>query len=98
MPVEGEVTPVGSLPGLVLPKSVFERLKVGRGDRLNVPATPTGIVPTPLNPEVKAQLRAMDEAFGERGASRSGLSARRTFPSSMATSAPPFLPASASRS
>lgn len=65
MSVEVKVTQVGSSLGVVLPKSLLERLKVGKGDHLHVVETPTGLVLTPLDPEVQAQLQAMDEVIVE---------------------------------
>jgi putative addiction module antidote len=65
MTVELKVTQVGSSLGVALPKSILERLKVGKGDHLHVIETPTGIVLTPLDPEVQDQLKAMDEVIGE---------------------------------
>ncbi|MGO4386877.1 AbrB/MazE/SpoVT family DNA-binding domain-containing protein [Microvirga sp. 2YAF29] len=65
MSVEVKVTQVGSSLGVVLPKSVLERLKVGKGDHLHVVETPSGIVLTPLDPEIQEQLRAMDEVIVE---------------------------------
>jgi putative addiction module antidote len=61
--IEVKVTQVGSSLGVVLPKYVLERLKVGKGDHLHVIETPTGIVLTPLDPAVQEQIRAMDEVF-----------------------------------
>jgi hypothetical protein len=40
-------------------------LKVGEGDHLHVVETPTGIVLTPLDPEMQEQLKAMDEVIVE---------------------------------
>ncbi|MDF2813339.1 MAG: transcriptional regulator [Microvirga sp.] len=65
MSVEVKVTQVGSSLGVVLPKSLLERLKVGKGDHLHVVETPTGLVLTPLDPEVQAQLQAMDKVIVE---------------------------------
>jgi putative addiction module antidote len=65
MSVEVKVTQVGSSLGVILPKSLLERLKVGKGDHLHVVETPTGLVLTPLDPEVQAQLQAMDEVIVE---------------------------------
>lgn len=63
MSTEVKVTQIGSSLGVVLPKAVLERLKVGRGDRLHVVETPTGIVLTPLDPDIQEQLKAMDEVI-----------------------------------
>jgi len=65
MSVEVKVIQVGSSLGVVLPRSVLDRLKVGRGDHLHVVETPTGIVLTPLDPGMQEQLRAMDEVIVE---------------------------------
>ena len=65
MSVEVKVTQVGSSLGVVLPKYLLERLKVAKGDHLHVVETPTGIILTPLDPEVQEQLRAMDEVIVE---------------------------------
>jgi hypothetical protein len=40
-------------------------LRVGEGDHLHVVETPTGIVLTPLDPEMQEQLKAMDEVIVE---------------------------------
>ncbi|WP_201830061.1 AbrB/MazE/SpoVT family DNA-binding domain-containing protein [Microvirga zambiensis] len=65
MTVEVKVTQVGSSLGVVLPRSVLERLKVGKGDHLHVVETATGIILTPLDPEVQEQLKTMDEVIVE---------------------------------
>jgi len=65
MSIELKVTQVGSSLGVVLPKQILDRLKVGKGDHLHVVETPTGIVLTPLDPEMQEQLKAMDEVIVE---------------------------------
>jgi putative addiction module antidote len=65
MSVELKVTQVGSSLGVALPKQILERLKVSKGDHLHVVETPTGIILTPLDPEMQEQLRAMDEVIVE---------------------------------
>lgn len=65
MAVEVKVTQVGSSLGVVLPKYLLERLKIGKGDQLHIVETPTGILLTPLDPKVQEQIRAMDEVFVE---------------------------------
>jgi putative addiction module antidote len=65
MAVEVKITQVGSSLGVVLPRSVLERLKVGKGDHLHVVETPSGFILTPLDPKVQAQLRLMDEVVVE---------------------------------
>jgi putative addiction module antidote len=65
MTVEVKVIQVGSSLGVVLPKSVLERLKVGKGDHLHVIETSAGIVLTPLDPDTQEQLKVMDEVIVE---------------------------------
>jgi putative addiction module antidote len=50
-----KVTTVGSSVGVVLPKEILAKLRVGKGDMLSVSETPDGI-----------ELRAYDEEFAEQ--------------------------------
>ena len=50
-----KVTTVGSSVGVVLPKEILAKLRVGKGDILSVSETPDGI-----------ELRAYDEEFAEQ--------------------------------
>jgi putative addiction module antidote len=65
MSVEVKITQVGSSLGVVLPRSVLDRLRVDKGDHLHIIETPSGFVLTPLDPKVQAQLRLMDEVIVE---------------------------------
>ena len=49
------MTTVGSSTGIVLPKEVLERLRIGKGDTLFMTETPDGI-----------ELRPYDEGFAEQ--------------------------------
>ena len=49
-----KITTVGSSAGVVLPKEILAKLRVGKGDMLSVTETPDGI-----------ELRAYDEEFAE---------------------------------
>ncbi|MGB7070783.1 MAG: AbrB/MazE/SpoVT family DNA-binding domain-containing protein [Pyrinomonadaceae bacterium] len=49
-----KITTVGNSAGIVLPKEILERLRVGKGDSLFVTETPDGI-----------ELRPYDEEFAE---------------------------------
>ena len=53
------VTAVGNSAGVILPKEILERLRVGKGDILFVVESPNGIELTPYDPAFAAQ---MDEA------------------------------------
>jgi putative addiction module antidote len=48
---------VGNSVGVVLPRDVLSRLKVGEGDVLHVVETKDGIILTPLDPLVAEQMR-----------------------------------------
>lgn len=48
---------IGNSVGVVLPREVLARLKVGEGDVLHVIETKDGIMLTPLDPEVAEQVR-----------------------------------------
>ncbi len=49
-----KITTVGNSVGVVLPREILERLRVGKGDSLFVTETPDGV-----------ELRAFDEEFAE---------------------------------
>ena len=49
-----KITTVGNSVGVVLPREILERLRVGKGDSLFVTQTPDGV-----------ELRAFDEEFAE---------------------------------
>ncbi len=50
-----KITTVGNSVGIVLPRDILERLRVGKGDMLCATETPDGI-----------ELRAYDEEFNEQ--------------------------------
>ena len=49
-----KITTVGNAVGVVLPREILERLRVGKGDSLFVTETPDGV-----------ELRAFDDEFAE---------------------------------
>jgi putative addiction module antidote len=53
-----KVTTVGSSAGVVLPKEVLARLKVGKGDLLYVTETPGGIELSPYDPSFEQEMQA----------------------------------------
>jgi putative addiction module antidote len=60
-----KVTTVGNSAGIVLPRDVLDRLRVGKGDVLYVLETPNGIELTAYNPEVAAQMEAAERVMRE---------------------------------
>jgi len=53
-----KITTIGTSLGVVLPKEMLARLKVGKGDTLHVIETPDGYILTPYDPAIKEQLEA----------------------------------------
>ena len=51
-----KLTAVGTSTGVVIPKEMLNRLKLGRGDKLFVVETPSGYLLTPYDPDVERQL------------------------------------------
>lgn len=60
-----KLTTVGNSTGIVLPKEILERLRVGKGDSLNVIETPRGIELTPYDPEFAAQMEIAEQVMRE---------------------------------
>ena len=60
-----KLTAVGTSTGLVIPKEMLQRMKVGRGDFLFVAETAAGYHLTPYDPEIAAQVEAGRAAIKE---------------------------------
>jgi len=56
-----KLTTIGNSTGVVLPKEVLAKLRVGKGDRLYVSETPNGIELTPFDPDFAAQMDMAEE-------------------------------------
>ena len=61
-----KLTAIGNSTGVILPKEVLERLRVGRGDELQVLETPNGIELTPFDPEFAEQMEAAEKVMRRR--------------------------------
>jgi len=59
------ITTVGNSVGIVLPKEILEKLRVGKGDTLHVMETPGGIELTPYDPEFAGQMEAAERVMRE---------------------------------
>jgi putative addiction module antidote len=53
-----KLTQVGNSVGVILPKDLLVRLRVGKGDTVYVTETAEGVVLTPYDPSVAAQVEA----------------------------------------
>ncbi len=61
-----KVSAIGNSTGVILPKDVLERLRVGRGDELMVRETPDGIVLSPYDPELARQMEVAEKIMRTR--------------------------------
>jgi len=59
------VRSVGNSLGVVLPKELIARLRVGKGDRLFVQETASSIQLTPYDPEFERQMEAATQVMRE---------------------------------
>lgn len=55
------LTTVGNSVGIVLPKEILAKLRVGKGDELYITETPNGIELTPYNPNFALQMDLAEE-------------------------------------
>lgn len=61
-----KVTTVGNSVGIVLPKEMLERLRINKGDVLQVTETPKGVELTPYNEEFAQQLDVAEKVMRKR--------------------------------
>jgi putative addiction module antidote len=60
-----KITTVGSSTGVILPKHVLEKLRVGKGDMLCLTETPDGFKITPYDKEFAEQMEAAEKVMRE---------------------------------
>jgi putative addiction module antidote len=60
-----KITTVGSSAGVILPKHVLEKLRVGKGDMLCLTETPDGFKITPYNKDFAEQMDAAEKVMRE---------------------------------
>lgn len=60
-----KLTTIGNSTGVVLPKEILQRLRVGPGDMLYVLETPNGIELIPFNPDLAAQMEVTERVMRE---------------------------------
>jgi putative addiction module antidote len=51
-----KLTQIGNSVGLILPKEILARLKLGKGDSVFITDAPGGVTLTPYDPELNEQL------------------------------------------
>jgi putative addiction module antidote len=60
-----KLTTIGNSVGVVLPKDLLARLRVGKGDTLYAVETPNGVELTPYDPDFAAQMEAAEAIMRE---------------------------------
>lgn len=60
-----KLTAIGNSTGLILPKEILERMRVGRGDEAFLLETANGYELTPFDPDFAAQLDVAEEVMRE---------------------------------
>ncbi len=60
-----KLTRIGNSTGVILPREILDRLRVGKGDVLSVVETPDGFELTPYDPEFAAQMEVAERVMRE---------------------------------
>ena len=60
-----KITTVGNSTGIVLPKELLTRLRIGKGDALYATELPDGIKLSPFNPELAGQMEVAEKIMRE---------------------------------
>jgi putative addiction module antidote len=61
-----KITQIGNSLGVILPKEILSRLKVGKGDNLFLTDAPGGVMLTPYSEEFEAQMTAARAIMKQR--------------------------------
>lgn len=60
-----KITSIGNSAGVILPKEVLEKLRVGKGDTLFLSETPTGFVVSALDEKIQRQMEVAEQVMRE---------------------------------
>jgi len=63
--IKVKLTTVGNSVGIVLPREVLTRLRIGKGDVLSVVETARGVELSPYDPEFERQMDLAEEIMRE---------------------------------
>ena len=58
-----KITCVGNSAGVILPKEVLEKLRVGKGDTLFFTETPMGFQVSPLDEKIQRQMAVAEQVM-----------------------------------
>ena len=61
-----KITQIGNSLGVILPKDILARMKLGKGDSLFVTETPDGVALTPYSEVFDTQMTAAREIMKKR--------------------------------
>ncbi|ACD60290.1 AbrB/MazE/SpoVT family DNA-binding domain-containing protein [Xanthomonas oryzae] len=61
-----KITAIGNSAGVILPKELLARLRLGKGDVLYALETPDGIKLTAFDPTLAAQMDVAEQVMRER--------------------------------
>lgn len=61
-----KITAIGNSAGVILPKELLARLRVGRGDVLYAVEVQDGIKITPYDPKFAAQMEVVEQVMRDR--------------------------------
>jgi len=61
-----KITQIGNSLGVILPKDILARMKLGKGDSLFVTQTPDGVALTPYSEVFDTQMTAAREVMKKR--------------------------------
>jgi len=61
-----KIITVGNSTGIVLPKDLLARLRLGKGDALYATELPDGIKLSPFDPELAAQMEVAEKVMRNR--------------------------------
>ncbi|KOR43030.1 transcriptional regulator [Xanthomonas oryzae] len=61
-----KITAIGNSAGVILPKELLARLRLGKGDALYALETPDGIKLTAFDPTLAAQMDVAEQVMRER--------------------------------
>lgn len=60
-----KITTIGNSAGIILPKELLARLRLGKGDELYALETPDGVKLTVFDPELAAQMELAEKIMRE---------------------------------
>ncbi len=66
MGMQLKITTIGNSVGVILPKELLEKLRVGKGDSLQVLEVPGGITLTPFNGDFDRQMDVAERVMRRR--------------------------------